>query len=84
MLSQLLTELDGVRQLPVALVATSNSKQSIDPALLRRLAVHIEVPLPTHRSRCAIIDQHLKHLKQFRKLKYDFSEDQLQMMMMDF
>ncbi|KAE8228038.1 hypothetical protein CF326_g7046 [Tilletia indica] len=78
MLSQLLTELDGVRDKRVALIATTNRKTSIDPALLRRLAVHIEVPLPDSAARKDIILQHLLYLKESRRVKHQLEDAQIQ------
>ncbi|CAD6967173.1 unnamed protein product [Tilletia controversa] len=47
-LTQLLIEMDNVRGHRVALVATTDL---LDPALLRRLPVKIEVPLPSPSAR---------------------------------
>ncbi|KAE8218128.1 hypothetical protein CF319_g7935 [Tilletia indica] len=58
-LAQLLTELDHVRDDRVALVATTNIISHIDPALLRRLPLKIEIPLPAIESRRAVIEEHL-------------------------
>ncbi|MFW6018010.1 MAG: AAA family ATPase [Halapricum sp.] len=59
--SQLLTELDGVAENPnVVVVAATNRKTAIDDALLRpgRLEEHIEVPLPDADARRKILDVH--------------------------
>ncbi|KAE8226548.1 hypothetical protein CF319_g871 [Tilletia indica] len=56
----------------------SEKKSSIDPALLRRLAVHIEVPLPIHAVRLDIIRRHLLDLKIVLKVEHDFKDSQLQ------
>jgi SpoVK/Ycf46/Vps4 family AAA+-type ATPase len=57
-LSQLLVLLDGLeRRGRVAVVATTNRLQAIDPALRRsgRFDYHIEVPQPDHQARRAIL-----------------------------
>jgi transitional endoplasmic reticulum ATPase len=59
--SQLLTELDGVVDNPnVVVVAATNRKAVLDDALLRpgRLEEHIEVPLPDAAGRRKILDVH--------------------------
>ncbi|MEF8882771.1 MAG: AAA family ATPase [Halapricum sp.] len=59
--SQLLTELDGVVDNPnVVVVAATNRKESLDDALLRpgRLEEHVEVPLPDAQARRKILEVH--------------------------
>ncbi|WP_101297650.1 CDC48 family AAA ATPase [Halegenticoccus soli] len=61
--SQLLTELDGLTDNPnlVALAAT-NRRDALDPALLRpgRLESHVEVPAPDEEARRAILGVHTR------------------------
>ena len=59
--SQLLTELDRAEDNPsIAVVATTNRKAALDPALLRpgRLESHVEVPAPGEDTRRAILAVH--------------------------
>ncbi|MFB6120564.1 MAG: CDC48 family AAA ATPase [Halobacteriaceae archaeon] len=61
--SQLLTELDGIEELEdVVVVATTNRPDLIDSALLRpgRLDRHIHVPVPDEEARRAILDVHTR------------------------
>ncbi len=61
--SQLLTELDGLADSPnLVVVAATNRKDVIDPALLRpgRLDAHVEVPPPDEAARRAILDVHTR------------------------
>ena len=61
--SQLLTELDGLEELEdVVVVATSNRPDLIDSALLRpgRLDRHVHVPVPDETARRAIFDVHTR------------------------
>ncbi|MFB6101242.1 MAG: AAA family ATPase [Haloplanus sp.] len=61
--SQLLTELDGVADNPNLIVlAATNRKDALDPALLRagRLESHVEVPAPDEPARRAILDVHTR------------------------
>lgn len=63
MISQLLTELDGIEALNnVVLIAATNRPDIIDPALLRagRFGRHIEIPLPDADTREKILKIHLK------------------------
>jgi len=56
--SQLLTELDGLTETPnVMVLAATNRRDAIDPALLRpgRLEEHVEVPPPDREARRAIL-----------------------------
>ena len=60
--SQLLTELDRAADNPsLAVVATTNRREALDPALLRpgRLETHVEVPAPDREARRAIFEVHL-------------------------
>jgi transitional endoplasmic reticulum ATPase len=59
--SQLLTELDGLESNPnVVALAATNRRETLDPALLRpgRLESHVEVPLPDEDARLAILEVH--------------------------
>jgi len=62
--SQLLTELDGIEELEdVVVVATTNRPDLIDSALLRpgRLDRHVHVPVPDEEARRAILDVHTRN-----------------------
>ncbi|WP_266077895.1 CDC48 family AAA ATPase [Haladaptatus caseinilyticus] len=62
--SQLLTELDGLEELEdVVVIATSNRPDLIDSALLRpgRLDRHVHVPVPDEDARRAIFEVHTRH-----------------------
>ena len=59
--SQLLTEMDGLESNPnIVVVAATNRRSALDPALLRpgRLESHIEVGLPDEEARRAILQVH--------------------------
>ncbi|WP_160133344.1 AAA family ATPase [Halococcus salsus] len=59
--SQLLTEIDGLAENPNLMVlAATNRRDAIDPALLRpgRIESHVEVPAPDEAARRAILDVH--------------------------
>ena len=61
--SQLLTELDGLEELEdVVVIATTNRPDLIDPALVRpgRLDRHIHVPVPDEEGRRKILEVHTK------------------------
>ncbi|WP_135852890.1 CDC48 family AAA ATPase [Halorussus salinus] len=61
--SQLLTELDGLEELEdVVVIATSNRPDLIDSALLRpgRLDRHVHVPVPDEEARKAIFQVHTR------------------------
>ncbi len=61
--SQLLTELDGLEQLEdVVVIATTNRPDLIDNALLRpgRLDRHVHVPVPDEDARKAIFEVHTR------------------------
>ncbi|MCD2199850.1 CDC48 family AAA ATPase [Halobacterium sp. KA-4] len=62
--SQLLTELDGIEELEdVVVVATTNRPDLIDSALLRpgRLDRHVHVPVPDEDARRAILEVHTRN-----------------------
>ena len=62
--SQLLTELDGLEELEdVVVVATTNRPDLIDSALLRpgRLDRHVHVPVPDEEARRKIFEVHTEH-----------------------
>jgi transitional endoplasmic reticulum ATPase len=62
-LSQLLTELDGIEELKGVLVlAATNRRDLLDPALLRpgRFDMQIELPLPDRAAREKIFEVHLR------------------------
>jgi len=62
--SQLLSELDGIEALEdVVVVATTNRPDLIDPALLRpgRLDRHVHVPIPDEEARRAIFEVHTRN-----------------------
>jgi transitional endoplasmic reticulum ATPase len=62
--SQLLTELDGVEDLDdVVIIAATNRPDLIDSALLRpgRLDRHVHVPVPDEEARKAIFEVHTKN-----------------------
>ncbi|NQV00499.1 MAG: CDC48 family AAA ATPase, partial [Parcubacteria group bacterium] len=82
--SQLLTELDGIEELKGVLVlAATNRKDLLDPALLRpgRFDRLIEVPFPNEKTRLEIFNIHTKgkplnsgvDLKQLAKKTNDYS-----------
>ncbi|WP_049923544.1 AAA family ATPase [Halopiger djelfimassiliensis] len=61
--SQLLTELDGMRENPnLVVLAATNRKDHIDPALLRpgRLDTHVLVPEPGREAREKILEVHTR------------------------
>jgi len=61
--SQLLAELDGLSENPnLVVLAATNRREALDPALLRpgRLEVHVEVPKPDEAARRAILDVHAR------------------------
>jgi transitional endoplasmic reticulum ATPase len=60
--NQLLAEIDGLVDLgQVSVIGATNSKESIDPAILRpgRLGLHIEVPLPDVEGRRELFEMYL-------------------------
>ncbi len=61
-LSQILTEIDGIEELKgVLVIAATNRIDMVDPALLRpgRLEIHFELPLPDDDARKEIFKIHL-------------------------
>ncbi|MFB6096050.1 MAG: AAA family ATPase [Haloferacaceae archaeon] len=61
--SQLLTELDGLVDNPnLVVLAATNRKDALDPALLRpgRLEAHVEVPAPDEAGRRAVLAVHTR------------------------
>jgi len=62
-ISQLLTELDGIEELKgIVVLAASNRPDIIDPALLRpgRFDVQLELPVPDEKARLGIFKIHTK------------------------
>ena len=60
-ISQFLTELDGIEELKgVLIIAATNRKDIVDPALLRtgRFDITIEIPLPNEKARMEIFKVH--------------------------
>ena len=65
-LSQFLTELDGIEELKdVLVIAATNRPDLLDPALLRpgRLDKHIYLSAPDEKSRSDILNTHLKDIE---------------------
>ncbi len=63
--NQLLTEMDGMEELhDISVIAATNRKDIIDPALLRagRFDRHVEVGIPDKKSREAIFKVHTKDM----------------------
>ena len=63
--NQLLTELDGIEELEgVMIIAATNRKDLIDPALLRpgRIDAHVELPMPDILTREEIFKVHMKNM----------------------
>ena len=63
--NQLLTEMDGMEELhDISVIAATNRKDIIDPALLRpgRFDRHVEVGLPDEESRKSIFKVHTKNM----------------------
>jgi len=68
--SQLLTEMNGIENLEgVVVIAATNRPDMVDPALLRpgRFDRHIEIPLPTKKERMEIFKIHTRDMP----LKYE-------------
>ena len=62
--SQLLTEMDNAADNPnLVVLAATNRRDALDPALLRpgRLETHVEVPAPDIEARRAILDVHVRN-----------------------
>ncbi|KAL9146730.1 hypothetical protein ABFS82_13G129600 [Erythranthe guttata] len=63
LLSVLLRQIDGFEQeKKVVVIAATNRKQDLDPALLSRFDSMITFDLPDHQTREAIVAQYAKHL----------------------
>lgn len=74
--SQLLTELDGLADNPnLVVLAATNRKEALDRALIRpgRLETHIEVPAPDETGRRAILEIHTRE----KPLSEDVDLDEL-------
>jgi transitional endoplasmic reticulum ATPase len=72
LISQLLVLLDGLEARGrLAVIATTNRLEAIDPALRRpgRFDYHIEVPLPDRVGRTAILRVHLKKMRLGRHVR---------------
>ncbi len=72
--NQLLTELDGVEELEnVIVIAATNRKDLIDPALLRpgRIDAHVELGLPDKISRKEIFKVHTKNMPLSKEINLD-------------
>lgn len=79
--SQLLTELDGLTDSPnVTVLAATNRKDELDPAILRsgRLETHIEVPVPDHAARVAIFRVLTRDMPLADDVSFDQIADQLE------
>ncbi|GER52904.1 P-loop containing nucleoside triphosphatehydrolases superfamily protein [Striga asiatica] len=64
LLSVLLRQIDGFEQeKKVVVIAATNRKQDLDPALLSRFDSMITFDLPDQQTRAAIVAQYAKHLK---------------------
>lgn len=67
-LSQILTEMDGIEELKdVVVVAATNRPDMLDPAILRpgRLEKHIYIPAPDVHAREAILNLYLADIREF-------------------
>ena len=80
--NQLLTELDGVEDLEnVIVIAATNRKDLIDPALLRpgRIDATVELPIPDRKTREKIFEVHMKNMPLVDDIKIqnylDMTED---------
>ena len=63
-LSQFLTELDGVEELKeVFVIGATNRPDLLDPALLRPLEKHLYIPPPDEAARRAILATYLRDLE---------------------
>ncbi len=81
MVSQLLTEIDGLESLKnVVLIAATNRPDIIDPALLRpgRFGKHIEVGLPNREARIQILKIHTRNKPLSSDVKLDSIADELE------
>jgi len=73
-ISQLLTEMDGLEDLKdVILLAATNRPDMLDPAMLRsgRFGKHIEIPMPDFETRKEIFKIHLKNKPLAKDVNYD-------------
>ena len=73
-ISQLLTEMDGLEDLKdVILLSATNRPDMLDPALLRsgRFGKHIEIPMPDFETRKNIFKIHLKNKPLAEDINYD-------------
>ncbi len=79
--SQLLTEMDGLEDLKdVILVAATNRPDMLDPALLRsgRFGRHIEIPIPDYEARKQIFKIHLKNKPISKEISIEQLTEQLE------
>jgi transitional endoplasmic reticulum ATPase len=77
--SQLLTELDGLADNPnLAVLAATNRKEALDPALLRpgRLEAHVEVPAPDEVGRRAVLAVHTRDVPLAEAVDLDWLAEQ--------
>ncbi len=78
-IGQLLTEIDGIRvNQNLIVIAATNRKESIDPALIRsgRIELHIHLDLPDRSSRRAILAVHNRDRPLDAALDLDYWADQ--------
>ncbi|MFX1274019.1 MAG: CDC48 family AAA ATPase [Promethearchaeota archaeon] len=78
--SQLLTEMDGLEGLKdVILLAATNRPDMLDPALLRsgRFGRHVEIPLPDKESRELIFKIHFKNRPMHNEVKFEKLAEEL-------
>jgi transitional endoplasmic reticulum ATPase len=76
--SQFLTELDGIEDLKgVVVLAATNRKDRLDPALLRpgRFDFLVELPVPDRESRLAILYIHTRHMPLGEELNLEVLTD---------
>jgi len=72
--NQLLTELDGIEELEkVMIIAATNRRDLIDPALLRpgRIDTLIELPMPDKKARLEIFKVHAKNMPLDKDVKFE-------------
>uniref|UniRef100_A0A6C0BF80 AAA+ ATPase domain-containing protein n=1 Tax=viral metagenome TaxID=1070528 RepID=A0A6C0BF80_9ZZZZ len=78
--NQLLTKIDGLDELNnILIIATTNMKSSIDPALLRsgRIDLHIKIDIPNREGRKRIFEIHTEKLLRFNNLHHDVNIEEL-------